>query len=153
MGSLASELRSFAAELSGLPRVYVGANLPRGVVAFMRQTLHWDVLFVLEEPELRRAPDKDHFRRALDFGRTLITLDHDFFDDRKFPPELSPGVVICTAPDESALKRLLRHLDQTLLRSEGTPALPLRGQVIELTVNALTAEELRSELDQESPQP
>jgi hypothetical protein len=153
MGSLASELRSFAAELSGLPRVYVDANVPQGVVAYMRQALHWDVLFVLEEPELRRAPDRDHFRRALDFGRTLITLDHDFFDGRKFPSELSPGVVICTAPDEAGLKRLLRHLDQAVMRPDGSRELPLRGQVIELTVNSLTAEELRNELDPESPQP
>ena len=52
----------------------------------MRHELGWDVLFVLEEPELRRASDRDHFGRALELGRTLITLDHDFFDDRRFPP-------------------------------------------------------------------
>jgi len=43
-------------QLTDAPRVYVDANLPRGVVTFMRQTLHLDVLFVLEDPELRRAP-------------------------------------------------------------------------------------------------
>jgi predicted nuclease of predicted toxin-antitoxin system len=153
MGSLSSELRAVAIELSGVPRMYVDANVPQGAVAFMRHTLRWDVLFVLEEPELRRARDTDHFRRALDFGRTLITLDHDFLDERKFPVDLSPGVVICTAPDESGLKRLLRHLDQVVMRSEGSRELPLRGQVIELTVNSLTPEELRNALDREFPQP
>ena len=37
MGTLASELRPIAEELSGAPRVYVDANMPAGVVSFMRQ--------------------------------------------------------------------------------------------------------------------
>ena len=31
----------------------------------------WDVLFVLEHDDLRRAPDIEHFRRARELGRTL----------------------------------------------------------------------------------
>jgi predicted nuclease of predicted toxin-antitoxin system len=132
MGSLASELRPIAAELAAAPRVYVDANIPWGAVTFMRHDLHWDALFVLEESALRRAKDLEHFHRALDLGRTLVTLDHDFFDARRFPPIVSPGVVVCTAPDERALKRLLKQLDQ-MLRSAESVELPLRGQVIELT--------------------
>src|SRR4029078_9786488 len=99
MGSLASELRPIAEELADAPRVYVDANLPWGAVTFMRHALRWDVLFVLAHDDMRRAPDRDHFRRALDLGRTLITLDHDFADDRRFPLEHSPGVVICADGD------------------------------------------------------
>jgi hypothetical protein len=132
MGSLASELRPLAAELAAAPRVYVDANVPWGAVVFMRHDLRWDVLFVMEEPDLRRAPDLAHFHRALDLGRTLVTLDHDFFDERRFPRSVSPGVVVCTAPDERALKRLLTQLDQ-MLRANEPIDLPLRGQVIELT--------------------
>lgn len=134
MGTLASELRPIATGLVAAPRVYVDANLPLGCVSFMRHTLGWDVLFVLEHDDLRRAPDVIHFQRALDLGRTLITLDHDFFNDRRFPPESSPGVVVCSAPNESALCRLLAHLDRTMLRPEdGTLELPLRGRKIALT--------------------
>jgi hypothetical protein len=134
MGTLASELRSIATGLAAAPRVYVDANLPLGVVSFMRHTLAWDVLFVLEHDDLRRAPDRTHFERALDLGRTLITLDHDFFDDRRFPPALSPGVVVCSAPTEPALCRLLVHLDRTMLRPEdGRLELPLRGRKVALT--------------------
>src|SRR6476659_8448478 len=100
MGTLASELRPIAAEIAAAPRVYVDANVPIGLVALMRQALGWDVLFVLEHPDLRRAADREHFRLALEFGRTLITLDQDFVDDRRFPPANSPGVVICSAPDD-----------------------------------------------------
>jgi hypothetical protein len=135
MGSLTSELRPIAAELTTAPRVYVDANIPLGVVNAMRHDLKWDVLFVLEDPALRRAPDRDHFARALDFGRTLITLDRDFLDDRRFPPELSPGVIVCTAADEAALLRILRHADRALLRPNGSIQSPLRGQKISLTVD------------------
>ena len=130
MGTLASELRPIAGDLSDRPRVYIDANVPVGVVTYMRQTLQWDVLFVLEEPSIRRAPDAEHFRRALHLGRTLITLDHDFLDDRRFLPALSPGVVVCSAPDETALKRLLAKLDREVLRAEPVVHLPLRGQKI-----------------------
>jgi hypothetical protein len=135
MGTLASELQSIAAGISPSPRVYVDANVPIGAVAAMRQDLGWDVLFVLEEPEWRRASDRDHYDRALDLGRTLITLDQDFFDNRRFPPELSPGVIVCSAPDQSGLLRILRHIDRTLLRTALQATLPLRGRKIPLHVD------------------
>ena len=131
MGTLASELRSFAADLSDAPRVYADANLPAGVVTYMRQELGWDVLFVIEHDDLRRARDLEHFRRALDVGRTLITLDRDFFDDVRFPLADSPGVVVLSAPDELGLIRELRHLDRTVIR--GQTEMPLRGRKLALT--------------------
>jgi hypothetical protein len=138
MGSLASALRPFAADHDAAPRVYVDANLPVGVVEFMRHDLHWDVLFVLEHDDLRRASDRIHFHRAHDLGRTLITLDRDFFDDRAFPADLSPGVIVCAAPDERNLVRLLRYVDRALLRTSGAAVdLPLRGRKIALTPDVL----------------
>ena len=132
MGTLASELQPIAADLASAPRVYVDANVPAGVVTFMRHDLRWDVLFVLEHDDLRRARDIEHFHRALEFGRTIVTLDHDFFDDRRFPLIDSPGVIVCSAPDETALKKLLRHVDETILRIDPAAPLPLRGRKIGL---------------------
>ena len=117
MGTLASALRPIALEITDAPRVYVDANMPVGIVDAMRRELHWDVFFVLEHDDLRRAPDAEHFRLALELGRTLITLDHDFLDDRRYPPDLSPGVVVCSAPDEAGLLRLLRRLDHETMRT------------------------------------
>jgi hypothetical protein len=131
MGTLASELQPIAADLAAAPRVYVDANVPAGAVAFMRQELRWDVLFVLEHEDLRRARDLQHFRHAMELGRTIVTLDHDFCDDRRFPLDQSPGVIVCWAPDEPALLRLLRDVDRTFLRPDLTP-LPLRGRKIEV---------------------
>ena len=46
------------------PRIYADANIPSGVVGYMRDKLRWDVLFVLEHTDLRRARDIEHYRLA-----------------------------------------------------------------------------------------
>jgi hypothetical protein len=132
MGTLASALQFLVDDQPRAPRVYVDANLPAGVVAAMRRHLGWDVLFVLEHEELRRLSDREHFVRALDLQRTLITLDQDFADGERFPPALSPGVIVCSAPDERVLLALLSHADRELLRPSGA-VLPLRGRTLALT--------------------
>ena len=87
MGTLSTELATHAERLTPRPRIYADANVPAGLVAYMRNSLGWDVLFVMEEEELRRAPDLKHFRLAQQLRRTLITMDRDYLDDRRFPPE------------------------------------------------------------------
>jgi hypothetical protein len=116
MGTLASELGGHAAQIAGQPRVYVDANMPAGLVGFMRRTLSWDVLFVLEHDNLRRARDDEHYRLARQLRRTLITLDRDYLDDRVFPPAESGGVLVLTAPTENGLLALLKRLDKEMLR-------------------------------------
>ena len=132
MGTLASELTPHAERIAGQPRVYVDANLPAGLVAFMRTRLHWDVLFVIEHDDLRRARDVDHYRRARELGRTLITLDHDFLDDTGFPAAESGGVLVLAAPAEQGLRRLLTRVDARLFRKA---PLPLQGRKLHVHVD------------------
>ena len=132
MGTLASGLRPIAEELAGAPRVYVDANLPAGAVAAMRRELGWDVLFVMEHDDLRRAADAEHYRRARDLGRTLITLDRDFLDDRRFPLDESPGVIVMFAPDEQGLVTLLTRIDREMLRSGIGEPISLNGRKIQV---------------------
>ena len=117
MGTLSSELAPHVERLEQ-PRVYADANLPAGVVSFMRQELAWDVFFVLEHDDLRRARDTEHYRLARQLRRTLVSLDRDYFDDRRFPPEDSGGVLVVSAPDEERLRVLLTDVDRTLLRED-----------------------------------
>jgi len=133
MKTLASELAHVAESLAGQPRIYADANVPAGVVAFARSRLHWDVLFVLEHEDLRRAPDRGHFDLARKVRRTLLTLDRDYLDDDRFPPAAGAGVLVMSAPDERGMARLLSRLDRRLFRPRGTPPagrapLPLRGR-------------------------
>ena len=74
----------------------------------MRVRLHWDVLFVLEEDDLRRAPDVKHYQLAQQLRRTLVTMDRDYLDDRRFPPPSSGGVLVIHAPDERQLASAAR---------------------------------------------
>src|SRR5687767_13291547 len=104
----------------------------------MRSRLRWDVLFVIEHADLRRARDPDHFRMARQLRRTLITLDRDYLDDRKFPPGDSGGVLVLTAPTQNGLAALVRRLDREVFRAVETsePApLPLAGRKLHLHVD------------------
>jgi hypothetical protein len=91
---------------------------PRGLVSFMHARLDWDVLFVIEEDKLRRASDATHYRLA-GASRTLVTLDRDYLDDRRFPPGESGGVLVIHAPDERLLSALLGRIDRALFRAPG----------------------------------
>jgi hypothetical protein len=130
MGTLSSELASHAERLSPRPRIYADANVPAGLVAYMRGFLRWDVLFVIEEDELRRAADVKHYRLAQQLRRTLVTLDRDYLDDRRFPPEQGSGVLVISAPDERELSALLMRVDRALFQpyDETATALPLEGR-------------------------
>ena len=116
MGTLASGLGQYAEGLTQEPRVYCDANLPVGLVRFMRERLRWDVFFVMEEEDLRRAPDVEHFRMASQLRRTLLTLDHDYLDDTRFPPARCSGVLVMSAADEEQFERLLTQVDKVLFR-------------------------------------
>lgn len=129
MGTLASELVPHVVR-SPDPRVYADANIPNGAVIYMRARLGWDVLFVIEHADLRRARDTEHYRLARQLGRTLVTLDHDYDDDRRFPPGEGAGVIVFTAPDEQRLRRLLRRVDRELFRAGGAGPLPLEGRKV-----------------------
>jgi hypothetical protein len=144
MGTLASELGPHAGRIAGQPRIYVDANVPAGLVVFMRNTLKWDVLFVIEHDDLRRARDGEHYRLARQLRRTLITLDRDYLDNRRFPAAESGGVLVLTAPEERGYIDLLRRLDSEVFRATeaGTAAgtmsgtlLPLAGRKLHMHVD------------------
>jgi hypothetical protein len=136
MGTLSTELGTVAGWIAGRPRVYADANVPAGLVSFMRTRLCWDVLFVMEHEDLRRARDGEHYRLARQLRRTLVTLDRDYLDEREFPASEGPGVLVVSAPDEPGLARLLARIDQVLFRPPRTdasatdiaPELPLEGR-------------------------
>ena len=135
MGTLASELGPLAEGSTEAPRVYCDANLPVGLIRFMRQHLRWDVFFVMEEADLRRASDLEHFRMAAQLRRTLLTLDRDYLDDARFPPAECGGVLVLSAPREQQFERLLTQVDRVLFRQPpgrspggGVSRLPLLGR-------------------------
>lgn len=135
MNTLSSALEALRPPADTGPLVYADANIPAPAVRHMRTALRWDVTHVIDDPAWRRASDVAHYRRARELRRTLVTLDHDYFDDRRFLPEASGGVVVLSAPDGAALARLLGDLD-ALLRFGARPPdaadLPLKGRKLHL---------------------
>jgi predicted nuclease of predicted toxin-antitoxin system len=133
MGTLWSELAPVAAEVAEGPRVYADANVPAGLVTYMRIRLGWDVMFVLEHPDLRRARDIEHFRLARQLRRTLVTLDRDYLDDTLFPPGETAGILVISAPNERGLQVLLKRFDRDLFRpGDAVVALPLEHAKLQL---------------------
>ena len=53
MGTLSSELGPVADAVTDRPRVYADANVPAGIVGYMREKLGWDVLCVMDHPDLQ----------------------------------------------------------------------------------------------------
>lgn len=138
MGTLSSELGAHAERLTARPRIYADANVPAGLVAHMRSHLHWDVLFVLEQDDLRRASDVRHYQLAYQLRRTLVTLDRDYLDDRRFPPGETGGVLVIQAPNEHQLSLLLDRIDRSLFQAgEGDEAvaLPLAGRKLQVNTD------------------
>ena len=138
MGTLSSELAPHADRLTPRPRIYADANVPAGLVAYMRAALQWDVLFVLEETDLRRASDTKHYQLAHQLHRTLVTMDRDYLDDRRFPPLEGGGVLVINAPNERELTSLLDRVARQLFQpADGDEAvgLPLAGQKLQLNTD------------------
>jgi len=84
----------------------------------MRERLQWDVLFVIEDEALRRARDVRHYQLAQQLRRILVTMDRDYLDDRRFPPEESGGVIVINAPGERELEALVARIDRQLLQAD-----------------------------------
>jgi len=89
----------------------------------------------MEHDDLRRAADGAHFRLSRQMRRTLVTLDHDYLDDRRYPAAECGGVLVLSAPNEDGLVKILRRVDRELLRP-ALPAdadgLPLEGRKLHL---------------------
>ena len=134
MGILSEELGPVVERLVARPRIYADANVPAGLVAHMRTRLGWDVLFVLEADDLRRAPDLKHYQLAEQLRRTLVTLDRDYLDDRRFPPGETSGVLVIHAPDEEQLTKLVDRIDRVLFDPDpdGLALVPVDGQKLHL---------------------
>ena len=102
----------------------------------MRTRLGWDVFFVMEHEELRRARDIEHYRLARQLGRTLLTQDRDYERDAEFPPAEGAGVIVFIAPDERRLCELLARADRELFRCAGALPIPLEGRKMRWHIGA-----------------
>jgi len=78
MGTLAAELSDELNRLGCGPRMYIDANVPVGLVRFMRRHLGWDVLLVMEHDELPRCVMRNtidtHDSGVAPWCRLIVTM-------------------------------------------------------------------------------
>lgn len=73
-------------------RFLVDESLGGRAALVLRET-GWNVKFTLSIG-LGGHSDEDVFSYAWKENRVLLTHDHDFLDDRRFPPHRNPGVIV-----------------------------------------------------------
>lgn len=80
-------------------KLYADANIPKPVIDELRAAgLAVDSA---TESGLDSHPDENILQRARRLGRVILTMDRDFWDDRKHPLQKSPGIIfIDVAPDQ-----------------------------------------------------
>jgi predicted nuclease of predicted toxin-antitoxin system len=90
-------LREIHTQIAERARCVVDESLGSGVARVMKD-LGWNVVFA-PEVGLGGRSDEDVFAFAWSEDRVLLTHDHDFLDDRRFPFTRNPGVVVLPGGD------------------------------------------------------
>ncbi len=85
----------------------------------------FDVQTVRDE-DLQGCTDQHLFDVCCKEGRCLVTLDLDFADVRRFPPQETAGIVVIRVPRNPTLA-LLEQLVRQFLRALQT--MPVKGQL------------------------
>lgn len=100
----------------------VDENLPVEVADLLRKSGFNAV--TIREQGMSGSSDDDLAKVCLSEGRCIITLDLDFADLRKFPPEVYPGIIVlrlsCTDKVSvlKVIKQLSLRLSEQKIKSE-----------------------------------
>lgn len=104
-------------------RFKLDENIGKGAAALLRDAGH-DVSTVTDQ-SLSGTKDENLFEVCAGEGRALVTLDHDFGQVLRFPPERSAGIVILEMTPraragavEARVRDLISLLKQQNLASE-----------------------------------
>lgn len=88
----AAEIRELRREYSGKARFLVDESAGDEVAKAL-QMLRYNTKYVGDLGLLGRS-DEDVFAAAWKDNRVVVTHDSDFLDDRRFPPNRNPGVIV-----------------------------------------------------------
>ena len=88
------------------------ANMPRSALAALRNFGH--VVDHVREIGLGDATDDRIAASALAFEAVLVSRDLDFADVRRFPPEVTQGILVLRLPDDTRSDEVSAVLSQFL---------------------------------------
>jgi hypothetical protein len=100
-------------------RIKVDENIGGSGVAILKQGGH-DAMTVREQG-LAGSPDERVFQACTDEGRTLVTMDRDFGNVRRFPPKRTAGIVILDLGGPASLRLLHARLGDFLSLAAARP--------------------------------
>jgi predicted nuclease of predicted toxin-antitoxin system len=87
-----AELEAYVRSKKRKLRFYIDADVPRQAVEILRER----GLNILTAAEVRRKhdPDENHLAKAQRENRILITCDRDYLNERKFPLNQCPVLIV-----------------------------------------------------------
>lgn len=94
-------------------RLKLDENIDARLAGLLQASGH-DALTVREQ-NLHGTDDIDLYRICRSESRTLVTLDLDFSNVLRYPPENTPGIIVLRGPDD--LFRTVRILVETLVNA------------------------------------
>jgi predicted nuclease of predicted toxin-antitoxin system len=99
-------------------RLKLDENLDARLAILLREAGH--NVATVPEQGLRGIADTALFRHCASEGFTLVTLDLDFANVLRFPPERSPGLVVLRGPSDlfPTLRLLVRTLIAALAKGD-----------------------------------
>ena len=98
-------------ENRGKPKFLVDESLGREVTELLRRS-GWNASDVFEL-EINGQSDESIFAAARRADRILLTHDRDFLNDRRFSPQLNPGLVVLPGGDGDR-RAIVNALDELL---------------------------------------
>jgi len=95
-------------------------NLDARLATLLKEAGH-DAVTVYDQ-NIPGIQDQVLHKRCTSEGRTLVSLDRDFSNVLRFPPEKTPGIVVLRGPDDlfSTMRILVRTLVQALTKDTPT---------------------------------
>ncbi|MBE0478248.1 DUF5615 family PIN-like protein [Candidatus Aerophobetes bacterium] len=106
-------------------KFYVDEDIPCEVVKYIRDKLHWDIIYVCEEKDLQGKEDLYHHRKARDEKRILLTRDKDYLDPCRFPFHKSAGIIIIEEKNTDKMIYILSVLSPLLQKTLKEKSHPL----------------------------
>ena len=106
-----AEIKAIIRENRGKPKFLVDESLGKEVTELLRRS-GWNATDVFELG-INGQPDENVFAAARKNDRVLLTHDRDFLNDRRFSPQLNPGVVVLPGGDGNR-RAIVNALDELL---------------------------------------
>lgn len=108
-----SELSDLKNAFRKRARLYIDENIEEEITEALK-TLGWNIK-TYKDFSLAGHPDENHFAKAKQLNRILITQDDDYWDNRRFPIDKHPGVIILQYQNTKTVVQGIRFIADVIV--------------------------------------